>query len=97
MPTASRAGTSTTTATRGFGQGETILVVEDDPEVRQVAVATLETLGFHVREAETGDEAAAMLKDGGGYASCSAISECPATSTESTLLGWCAGSGRRSM
>jgi len=52
-------------ATPDFGQGETILVVEDDPEVRQVAVATLETLGFQVREAETGDEAAAMLKDGG--------------------------------
>jgi len=47
-----------------LGQGETILVVEDDPEVRQVAVATLETLGFSVREAETGDEAAAMLERG---------------------------------
>jgi CheY-like chemotaxis protein len=53
-------------ATPSFGQGETILVVEDDPEVRQVAVATLETLGFQVREAETGDEAAAMLKRSGG-------------------------------
>jgi PAS domain S-box-containing protein len=52
--------------TPAFGEGETILVVEDDPEVRQVAVATLETLGFQVREAETGDAAAAMLKRGDG-------------------------------
>jgi CheY-like chemotaxis protein len=47
-----------------FGQGETVLVVEDDPEVRQVAVATLETLGFSVQEAETGDKAAALLERG---------------------------------
>ena len=47
-----------------FGGGRTILVVEDDPDVRQVAVATLRTLGFEVREAETGDEAAAMLRRG---------------------------------
>jgi signal transduction histidine kinase len=47
-----------------LGQGRTILVVEDDPDVRQVTVAALRTLGFEVREAETGDEAAAMLKRG---------------------------------
>jgi CheY-like chemotaxis protein len=45
-----------------LGQGETVLVVEDDAAVRQVTVSTLETLGFRVQEAETGDEAAAMLK-----------------------------------
>ena len=44
------------------GQGETILVVEDDPKVRQVAVSTLKSLGFRVREAENGDAAVAMLR-----------------------------------
>src|SRR5204863_347525 len=44
--------------------GSLTIVVEDDPDVRQVAVATLRTLGFEVREAETGDEAAAMLRRG---------------------------------
>ena len=44
------------------GPGETVLVVEDDPAVRQVAVSTLRSLGFAVREAETGDAAADMLK-----------------------------------
>jgi CheY-like chemotaxis protein len=37
-------------------------VVEDDPAVRQVAVSTLESLGFKVREAQTGDEAASLLQ-----------------------------------
>lgn len=45
-----------------FGQGQTVLVVEDDPAVRQVAVSTLHSLGFTVREAETGDAAADVLK-----------------------------------
>jgi CheY-like chemotaxis protein len=46
-----------------LGQGETVLVVEDDASVRQVTVATLESLGFSVKAASSGDEAAAMLKD----------------------------------
>jgi PAS domain S-box-containing protein len=45
-----------------IGQGESVLVVEDDPAVRQVAVSTLESLGFKVREAQTGDEAASLLQ-----------------------------------
>jgi len=45
-----------------FGEGRTVLVVEDNPAVRQVAISTLNTLGFKVMEAETGDEAALMLK-----------------------------------
>jgi PAS domain S-box-containing protein len=48
--------------TQPFGDGQTVLVVEDDPAVRQVAVSTLRSLGFAVREAENGDEAADMLK-----------------------------------
>jgi PAS domain S-box-containing protein len=49
-----------------FGDGQTILVVEDDPAVRQVAVSTLKSLGFQVKEAETGDAAADMLKTSDG-------------------------------
>lgn len=45
-----------------FGSGQTVLVVEDNPAVRQVAISTLNSLGFDVIEAETGDEAAKVLK-----------------------------------
>jgi PAS domain S-box-containing protein len=48
------------------GQGERILVVEDDPKVRQVTVSTLRSLGFEVREAENGDEAVASLSENNG-------------------------------
>ena len=44
--------------------GETILIVEDNPEVRAVAVARLERLGYRVVEAGTAAEAMARLKDG---------------------------------
>jgi len=47
---------------RPFGEGRTVLVVEDNPAVRQVALSTLHSLGFKVLEAETGDEAARLLK-----------------------------------
>jgi PAS domain S-box-containing protein len=45
-----------------FGDGRTVLVVEDNPAVRQVTHSTLHSLGFKVLEAETGDEAARLLK-----------------------------------
>jgi PAS domain S-box-containing protein len=45
-----------------FGEGRTVLVVEDNPAVRQVAISTLHSLGFQVIEAENGDEAAELLK-----------------------------------
>jgi len=51
-------------AAQPFGRGETVLVVEDDPGVRQVAVSTLKSLGFAVQEAETGDQAANLLRSG---------------------------------
>ena len=44
------------------GNGRTVLVVEDDSEVRQVATAALKTLGFRVKEAGNADEAVAMLE-----------------------------------
>jgi PAS domain S-box-containing protein len=40
---------------------ETILVVEDDPAVRIVAVNILESLGYHVRQAEDGHAALSIL------------------------------------
>jgi PAS domain S-box-containing protein len=44
-----------------IGTGQTVLVVEDDAAVRQVAISTLRSLGFGVIEAQTADEAARML------------------------------------
>ena len=41
--------------------GETILAVEDDPEVRNFAVGALEDLGYQVIAAASGDEAIAIL------------------------------------
>ncbi len=46
------------------GSGETVMVVEDNPKVRAVSVARIQELGFHVVEAETGDEAYDTLKSG---------------------------------
>jgi signal transduction histidine kinase len=56
-----------TEITAPFGQGQSVLVVEDDPAVRQVAVSTLKSLGFKVREAVTGDEAATLLQRDSGF------------------------------
>ena len=44
------------------GAGRTILVVEDDATVRQVTVQTLQSFGFAVREAASGDDAMAQLQ-----------------------------------
>ena len=40
---------------------KTILVVEDDPDVREVALAVLEGAGYRVVEATSGDEAYQLL------------------------------------
>src|SRR5436853_2719856 len=40
---------------------KTILVVEDDPEVREVARAGIEGAGYRVLEAATGDDAHRLL------------------------------------
>lgn len=41
--------------------GKTILVVEDDHEVREVALAVIEAAGYRVLEAASGDEAHRLL------------------------------------
>jgi CheY-like chemotaxis protein len=64
-----RADTSTDSATapaaRDFraGQGERILIVEDEPAVRKLVVTLLEDLGYEVFQAEDGAAALAALDD----------------------------------
>ena len=48
----------------GGGRGEIVMVVEDKPEVRQVATRALEAGGFAVVEAGDGVEALALMTDG---------------------------------
>ena len=46
------------------GNGETVLVVEDNPKVRKLSIERIKDLGYTTLEAESGDEAYQMLKDG---------------------------------
>lgn len=46
------------------GKGQTILIVEDNPKVRNVSIERIQDLGFDTLQAETGDKAYQMLKDG---------------------------------
>ncbi len=48
-------------ATEPRGRGESILVLEDDPDVRKLAVSMLQDLGYKVLEAEDGKAALATL------------------------------------
>jgi PAS domain S-box-containing protein len=48
------------------GQGERVLLVEDDPSVRATLRAWLERLGYRTLEARTGDEAVGAWRTGGG-------------------------------
>lgn len=50
-------------ATLPFGNGERILVVEDDERVRRVTVARLRALRYEVVQASNGPEAVEVLKD----------------------------------
>jgi CheY-like chemotaxis protein len=43
------------------GAGETVLVVEDNPEVRRVTIERLKSLGYRVLDAESGHSAIAAL------------------------------------
>lgn len=45
------------------GGNERVLVVEDEPEVRNMVVAMLKDLGYGVRDAATADEALAQVSD----------------------------------
>ncbi|GEM_PF-3909580 len=44
------------------GQGEAILIVEDDPAVRKTLAAVIETLGYRVYQASNGQEAVRRLE-----------------------------------
>ncbi|MGH6958907.1 MAG: PAS domain S-box protein, partial [Dongiaceae bacterium] len=60
-----RGATQTRTPSAQMPEGaETILVVEDDPAVRDVTVARLLDLGYHVLEAPNGGAARRILADG---------------------------------
>ncbi len=48
---------------RPEGRGETILVVEDDPDVRKLTVALLTRLGYAVLEAEDGETALSIFDE----------------------------------
>lgn len=47
-----------------FGDGQLVLVVEDDPLVREAVLQRLEVLGYAVLEAADGEAALALLKQG---------------------------------
>ena len=44
------------------GKGEVVLVVEDDPDVRDIAVKSLKAVGYHVLAVEDGPSALALAK-----------------------------------
>ena len=50
------------TETLRQGQGETVLVVEDEPDVRAIAEAFLRSLGFATRAVASDDDALALLR-----------------------------------
>lgn len=49
---------------RGSAKGETILVVEDNPDVRAITIGRLDRLGYNVVEVETARDAIKLLTDG---------------------------------
>jgi len=46
------------------GEGQVVLVVEDEPQVRQITIESLKELGYHVLAAGSGAEALALLESG---------------------------------
>lgn len=62
--TAIQANETQTAKGQRIGNGETVLVVEDNPKVRALSIARLQDLGFRTQEAESGDVAYQMLQDG---------------------------------
>jgi PAS domain S-box-containing protein len=68
LPRAMSATDATAAANRAqaplrHGVGETVLVVEDDADVRKLAVAPLTSLGYRTIDAQDGPEALALLKE----------------------------------
>ncbi len=60
-----------------LGDGELILVVEDNDKVRQATMSRLESIGYAVLAAKTGPEAITLLQSGeGALPWCSATSSC---------------------
>ena len=53
---------------RKAAQGHTVLVVEDNPQIRRLTTARLRDLGYQVQEAESGDVAAQVLQKTDGIA-----------------------------
>lgn len=47
-----------------LGQGETVLIVEDNQKVRGISIERIRDLGYNVEAAESGDQAYAILKSG---------------------------------
>jgi two-component system cell cycle sensor histidine kinase/response regulator CckA len=46
-----------------FGKGETILISEDEPQVREVLRLSLEEYGYVAIEAQNGEDAVKLYKD----------------------------------
>jgi hypothetical protein len=53
--------------------GETVLVVEDNPELRRLSLRRIKPLGYRVLEADSGPSALAVLQGGMGLISSSAM------------------------
>ncbi|KIN62681.1 Sensor histidine kinase/response regulator [Sulfitobacter noctilucicola] len=47
-----------------FGNGKTVMIVEDNPMVRKLSIERIRDLGFATLEAESGDQAYEMLSEG---------------------------------
>jgi CheY-like chemotaxis protein len=58
------AGAAPVAVAPGKGGGETILVVEDNPDVRRLVLRQLRDLGYAVIEAANGPQAMKILNDG---------------------------------
>jgi PAS domain S-box-containing protein len=50
------------TGDTAHGQGQTVLVIEDEPEVRKLTVAMLESLGYRVRAVGSAEEARPIIE-----------------------------------
>lgn len=48
------------------GGSETVLVVEDEPELREIAASHLKRLGYNILEAENGDKALQLISQANG-------------------------------